>query len=278
MKYTTCFASQLGSLLLACSILFVGCTENDTQRATSRLEKAQEYADSGQLNNARREIDSIHILYPKVVEVRRQAKHLSDSIAYVEAVRTYAYSDSVRNVLSGQADKLLKKFRYEKNSTYEDKGKYVHRLLQTSGYNTSRCYLQCYVGDDRTTTLKSYYYGTKAIRHEEITLSSEGENINDKGSNHTFENEGWHEILSFDEEASLRLLNFISTHKSNRIRVQLAGTSPYTYYLQDNEKTALDETYHLGLLMHDIKQIEDAMRTADRTIGKWENKVSDKYQ
>lgn len=272
------YIQAIGILTVFAILCLASCSDSYTKNASKRFQTAQLYAQNGQFSSAQQEIDSIHTLYPKAVDIRRQAKHLSDSIAYIEAVRTYHYSDSVRNELLQQADELLKKFCYERNSTYEDHGKYVHKLLQTRGNNTSRCYLQCYIGDDRSTTLKSYYYGTKTINHRTIELSSKEENIRKEGTNHTFENEGWHEITSFEEEASLALLNFVSAHKEDRIRVRLEGNSPYVYYLQENEKTALDETYHLGILMHDIKHLEDAMRTADRTIGKWEHKREEKSE
>lgn len=262
----------IGIFTVVAILCLASCSNSGTKKASKRLQTAQLYARNGQFSNALLEIDSIHTLYPKAVDIRRQAKYLSDSIAYVEAVRTYHYSDSVRGELIQKADELIKKFRYEKNPAYEDHGKYVHKLLQTTGNNTSRCYLQCYIGDDRTTTLKSYYYGTKRIDQRHLELSSQEENISKEGATHVFENEGWHEIMSFEEEASLALLNFISAHRQDRIRVRLEGNSPYIYYLQENERTALDDTYHLGILMHDIKQLEDAMRTADRTMGKWEHK------
>ncbi len=262
------FGMMLGLVLLGVT----GCSESDTEKAQKRMRQAEEYARTGQFNHARQEIDSIHILYPKVVDIRRQAKHLSDSIAYIEAVRTYRYSDSLRSVLLPKADILLKKFRYEKNASYEDGGKYVHRLLQTTGGNVSRCYLQCYIGDERSTTLKSYYYGVRKIEQKEVVLSSGEESVSRGGSNYAFESEGWHEILSMDEESSLEMLHFVSTHKDSRVQVKIVGKTPYTYYLQENERIALDETYQLGALMHDIKQLEDAMRVADRTISKWEGK------
>ncbi len=262
--------TMFGTVLCVLMLCVTGCAESDTEKAQKRLCRAEEYAEKGQFNHARQEMDSIHILYPKAVSVRRQAKHLSDSLDYIEAVRTYHYSDSLRGVLLPQADILLKKFRYEKNASYEDRGKYVHRLLQTTGGNVSRCYLQCYIGDDRSTTLKSYYYGMRKIEQRELVLTCGEESVSREGSNYAFESEGWHEILSMDEESSLALLQFVSNHKGERVRVKIVGKSPYTYYLLENERIALDETYRLGALMHDIKQLEDAMRVADRTISKWE--------
>lgn len=264
MKRTFYLFCLAGTLLSAC-----GNHPSHQELAQAYLDNAYKSASAGQFGNARAITDSIHALYPEQVSVRRLAKRLCDSIGYIEACRTAAYSDSMRQVLLPQADLLLKQFRYEKNDKYEQNGKYVHRLLST-GQNTSRCYLQCYVSDQRVTHIKSYYYGQNAIRQEAVELSANGMEIRCAGNNHSFESEGWHEIMTIGEEESLQLLNFVSAHRQERIRVRLSGKTPYVYYLQDNEKAALEDTYRLSLLMRDIRRIEENIQQAERQIGKWE--------
>lgn len=264
-------------LVLTC-LLLPACHHgtNKQQRATAHLNNAYHFAATGQFSKARTETDSIHILYPEQVSIRRQAKRLCDSIGYVEGQRTIAYTDSVLKVLLPEAEKLLKIFKYEKNTAYERNGKYVHRLLSTNS-NTARCYLQCYVSDQRVTTVKSYYFGPTAIEQNAIELSANGMEIRCTGKNHTFESEGRHEIMTLDENESLQLLNFVSAHRQERIRVRLNGTRPYVYYLQDNEKAALEDTYRLSLLMQDIRKLEEQMQLAEQQINKWEEQNNQKH-
>lgn len=259
----------LFSLLL---LPFAACHRlTDAERAQERVNLAATLVDSGKLSQAKIELDSVHLLYPREVEVRRAAKHLHDSIVYIESARTLAYSDSVLQPLLVQADKLLKQFRYDKNKAYEEHGKYVHRLLYT-GTNAARCYLQAYVSDERQTTLKSYYYGSKALHQQAITLTANDMEWQSEGSNHAFEAEGWHEILTLQEDKALQALSFISANKGQRLKVTLQGRSNYVYYLQANEKEALEQTYRLGILMKDIRQLEENIRIAQGRIDKWERK------
>ncbi|MCM1034823.1 MAG: hypothetical protein NC038_04540 [Paludibacter sp.] len=260
-------------LLFGATLLLQSCQigKSNHEHAQEYLDSAYRFAAAGQFSHARTTTDSIHLLYPEQVDIRRQAKHLCDSIDYVEALRTHAYSDSVLQTVLPQADLLLKQFRYEKNDTYEQNGKYVHRLLTTKS-NTARCFLQCYVSDQRTTIVKSYYKGDRPIHQSEIELSANETSIQCIGSNYQFESEGWHEIMSMNEEESLRILHFVAENRRERIRVKINGSSSYIYYLQDNEKAALEATYQLSLLMRDIRQLENNMQQANRQIMKWEKK------
>ena len=170
-------------------------------------------------------------------------------------------------------DVLLKEFRYEKEEAYEDAGRYVHRLLGT-GSNTSRNFLQAYVRDDRVTIVKSYYYGSVSMCQQSLSLRSNDEEGSFSGSNHAFELEGWHEIMTLEDESALRLLNFVSAHITDRIRVKGVGDKDHktwVYYLNDKEKESLSKTYELGWLMKDIKVAEDIRNKSYRQIERYES-------
>ena len=257
-----------------CALLLVACAPSDTEQAQVLVQQAQTLVDNGQWRQARIVLDSLHAAYPREVAQRRVAKALNDSITYLEAQSTLAYADSMLPPLLEQSDKLLKQFKYEKNDKYEDKGRYVHRLLNTGG-NTSRNFLQAYVRDDRQTIVKSYYYGSYKVNQQQVTLSAQGEEMRFAGSNHAFEADGWHEIMTLEDESALQLLNFVSAHYSDRVRVHGAGEKPthtWVYYLNDKEKEALSQTYQLGFLMKDILRLEQMGNTARNQIAYYERK------
>ena len=257
-----------------CALLLVACAPSDTEQAQVLVQQAQTLVNNGQWRQARIVLDSVHTVYPKEVAQRRLAKALGDSITYLEAQSTLAYADSMLPPLLEQSDKLLKQFKYEKDEQYEDKGRYVHRLLNTSS-NTARNFLQAYVRDDRQTIVKSYYYGSHQVNQQQVTLSAQGEELRFSGSNHAFEVEGWHEIMTLEDENALQLLNFISAHHSDRVRVHGAGLKPnhtWVYYLNDKEKEALSATYQLGFLMKDILRLEQMANAARNQIAHYERK------
>ena len=256
--------------LLLCT-LFTACGVSDTECAQTLISNAQTLVTRGQWRQALIVLDSVHAYYPKEIAQRRIANALADSITYLEAQANIAYTDSILPPLLQQADLLLKQFRYEKNDKYETYGRYVHHLLTTSS-NTSRNFLQAYVQDNRTTIVKSYYYGFQSIQQEAITLSANGEEIHAQGSNHRFEANGWHEIMTMEDSRALEVLNFISAHTNDRVRVTGKGTKPtntWVYYLTDKEKQALSDTYQLGWLMKDIKRAEEIQNTAQKQIERF---------
>lgn len=257
-------------LLLA----LVACQPTDEERAQLILTEAKTLVDAGQWRQARIVLDSLHATYPREVAHRRIAKALSDSITYLEAQRTLAYVDTLLPPLFEQVDKLVKRFKYEKNEQYEDYGKYVHRLLATNK-NTARNFIQAYVLDNRQTVVKSYYYGSKQVNQQSLTLSAADEKCVFAGSNHQFHDGGYYEIMTLDNDNSLSLLNFINTHAKARIRVEGIGDKPsrnWVYYLNDKEKEALSDTYQLGWLMKDINRLEQMQRTAHAQIDRYNRK------
>lgn len=251
-------------------------TSNPEQEADNLLREVQTLIDNGSWRNALVLIDSIHETYPDLKNQRNRAKSLSDSITYLEAQRTATYLDTLLPPLLDQVDKLIEqKFMYEKNDKYENNGRFVHRLLSTDK-NTSRNFIQAYVRDDRMTIVKSYYYGNKPVIQNSVTLLAESEQIVFSGSNHHFTTQGHHEIMTLENEQALSFLNFISTHQESRIRVKGSGTdanSSWIYYLNEKEKNALADTYQLGWLMKDIKQIEEMLDVAKNQILNYEQKL-----
>lgn len=254
-----------------CATFLIACQPSEKKIAEQIICNAKTLVDNGQWRQARIVLDSLHNNYPKQVAQRRIAKAIEDSITYLEAQKTLEYVDTILPPLLAQADKLIKRFKYEKNTKYEDYGKYVHRLLNT-GSNTSRNFIQAYVNDNRQTIVKSYYYGTYQVNQQQLILKANGEETAFSGRNHHFQDGAHHEIMTLNEDNALALLNFISTHHNSKIRIEGKGDKPtrnWVYYLNEKEKEALSDTYQLGWLMKDINRLEQMQRVANAQINRY---------
>jgi len=208
---------------------------------------------------------------PSKVEQMRQEKQQRDSLTYVQAKQNLSYSDSLLQVLLPQTEPLLQQFVYSKNEKAEDHGHYVHRLLQTTS-NTSRNFLQAYVSDNRVASVQSYYYGSKPHHQRALRLSIADGYMEKEGSNHAFQVEGWHEILTIEGDDAIQLLAYLSNHTGERIRVSSIGDQSVVYYLSEREARALADTYQLAVLMRDIDMLERAIHVASLQIQKYEKK------
>lgn len=210
---------------------------------------------------------------PSVSELRRQ-KAVEDSLQLVAQQRSLSYYVGLRDSLLPVAQELLKKnFVYEKDERYEDHGHYVHRLLRTTS-NTGRCYIQTYATDDYQLQVKVYLIGTKPIYPETITLSIDDIHTSQAGASHSFEVEGWHEMLTFQDQAALDLLRFIDGYQTNRVLATINGKKgKYKFYLSDRDKQALIDTYQLGQVMQDIHQLEIQINQTNLEIIKYEHRI-----
>ena len=210
---------------------------------------------------------------PSKAEVRKAEKRAQDSLALVAQERTLAYYDSLQQALVPELDVLLPRFKYEKDERYEDKGHYVHRLLRTTS-NTSRNYIQTYVRDDGQTIVRFYYFGERALGFEKVTLSAEALQDTFTGDVHAYEAEGWHETLTIEGDEALRCLHFVDGYREARVRVALCGSkSRAVYYLSENDKAALMETYRLGMTMRDMVEVERRIKMTSLQVEKYQKRL-----
>lgn len=210
---------------------------------------------------------------PTVAELREQKrleKLERDSIEAEQRLRTVQFCDSMQAALQPQVEAQLAKFRYEKNERYEDHGHYVHPMMRTES-NAERCYLQPYVSDDLKITIRSYYYGARAIRHDALRLKADSVELRLEGSSYSFDataSDGSgmakHEIMTLREAEAKQLLSFVDAFCTSRIKVVLEGDRSYTYYLSEPDKKALLDTYQLEVLMQDIALITDMRNQATK--------------
>lgn len=258
-------------VILLALLAFAGCQKmSEEDMAKARVEKAQNLVENNQLNSAKIELDSVHILYPRQVAIRRMAKALQDSIVYLEAQRSLGYCDSLLHIVEPRVDSLKRQFVFNKEEKYQSQGEYVHRLLKTTS-NTSRNFLQAYIQEDGKAILKCYYFGSSPLKISAMQISADEYEQTFGGESHEFKDiDGVHEILNLSNDDAMSVMNFVSSSMKSRVKIELQGKSKVVYYLSDSEKHALEDTYRLGMLMKDLKTLQDNVRISQLQIAKFE--------
>ncbi len=208
---------------------------------------------------------------PTVSELREQ-KRVEDSISLVQQERTMFYTDSLLQLQMPVADSLLKLFKYVKNERYEDQGQYIRRDLETSGLG-QRIFLQAYVTDNMRTAVRSFYFGSRKLEHETVTLTADSVTNTFHGRCHAFDVEGNHEIMTLNDEDAVALLRFVSAYASSEIKVTLVGKGKYSYNIKEKDKAALIETLRLQTVMSDIKKLESQHRQASLQVEKYKKRL-----
>jgi len=255
--------------------LFISCNsrQKEEKKADERLKHIEQLINENSLNAAKIEIDSIHLLFPRLVNKRRVAQALEDTIVRRESSRTLAYCDSILPVKQHEADSIQRNFRFEKNSKYQEVGNYVYKTQITES-NTNRTYLKSFVDGNANFYLISNYSGGK-LEHCSVGVSvndffANTDTIDTSNAfNHSFTDGGtrW-EAVTFKNEADKGVAAFIAQYASQRIKVTLHGKKSYVYYLADNDKKAITETYHLWVVKKDVAKLQEEIKKATIKIGR----------
>lgn len=246
-------------ILISIFIIFVSCNPRKAQekQADERLKQIEQLINENALNSAKIQIDSIHLLFPKLVEKRRIAAALEDTIVRRESARNLVYCDSILPFKQHEADSIQKNFRLEKDTVYQQFGNFVYKTQRTES-NANRTYLKSYVDENADFYLISNYTGGK-IEHISVRVSindlfAQTDSIETSNSNyHSFDDGGTHwETITFKNEADKGVASFISQYATERIKITLYGKKTYTYYLSDADKKAISETYNLWVVKKDV--------------------------
>ena len=82
-------------LLVFSLLLLTACDDGGEKKAQLRLQNAQEALAGGDFNEAKLQIDSIKLLYPKAFEARKQGIALMQQVELKEQQQTLTYLDSM---------------------------------------------------------------------------------------------------------------------------------------------------------------------------------------
>ena len=263
------------------SILIISCNPRKAQekQADVRLKKIEQLINENSLNAAKIQIDSIHLLFPKLVEKRKIAAALNDTIVRRESARNLAYCDSILPFKQHEADSIQKNFRFEKDTVYQQFGNFVYKNQRTES-NSNRTYLKTYVDENADFYLISNYTGGK-IEHISVRVSmndmfAQTDSIETTNANyHSFDDSGTHwETVTFKNEADKGVTSFISQYSKERIKVTLQGKKTYVYYLSEGDKTAISETYNLWIVKKDVIKLLKEIKKSTIKIERINNSKS----
>jgi hypothetical protein len=245
-------------------IFFCACNSKTKleKEADARLEHISQLIKTNNWNTAKNEIDSIHALYPRLVEKRKTAQTYKDMIERHEAMRTIVYCDSMLGFKRQEADSLQKMFIFEKNEQYQEYGNFIYKNLIIEN-NLDRSYLRAEVNENADFFLISYYRGASKIAHNSLKVSAANDvfamtdSIPELIFKHSFADDGvrW-ESVTFKNENASNVGMFIAQHQQENIKVRLLGGHNMAYQLTPNDKKAITETYKLWVVMSDVSRLE----------------------
>ena len=258
-------------IIISFSLSSCNSRQSEEKKAENRLLKIEQLISENAYHAAKLEIDSVHALYPRLVDKRREAQVFMDTIVRRESARTIIYRDSVLSQKRKEVTAMQHNFKFEKDEKYQEIGTFVHQALLTEA-NVRRNYLKIYIDEHANFYLVSYYCGSK-ISHTQVVVSCDSffaeTSVVDTSnpSNYSFTNDGqeW-EMVTFEKEDAAKIAEFITNYADKRIKITLKGEKSDTYYLSERDKKAIVESCDFWAVIKEVVQSEREIKQATAKI------------
>ncbi|MCD8094063.1 MAG: hypothetical protein LUF01_15045 [Bacteroides sp.] len=256
-------------ILLACLCGTLFACEDVEKKAGEKLQAARQAFELGNYSEAKMQIDSIKILYPKAFETRRAGIGLMQEVELKEQEKSLTYLDSMLQVKQAEFDAVKGKYTFEKDAEYQKIGHYLHPS-QVLEKNLHRSYLRFQVDETGVMSMTSIYCGSYNIHHVAVKVTApDGSFAETPASKDSYETTDLGEKI---EKADYKLgedgnvMGFLYLNKDKNIKVNYQGERPYSTNMTPADRQALASVYELAQLLSSMTEIRKNMEEANLKI------------
>lgn len=267
------------AVFLACLCCTLFSCSNVEKKAGEKLRAAREAFQRGDYSEAKIQIDSIKILYPKAFETRREGIGLMQQVELKEQEKTLVYLDSMLQDKQKEVDALKKNYTFEKDAEYQRTGNYLHPS-QVIEKNLHRSYLRFQVDETGVMSMISIYCGPHNIHHLAVKVTApDGSFAETPASKDSYETTDLGEKI---EKADYKLgedgnvIAFLNLNKDKNIRVNYLGERSYATVMTPNDRKAVAAVYELAQLLSSITEIKREMEEANLKIEFVKRKIQER--
>lgn len=270
-------SASLIILLLGCFSFLLSCGEDVEKSASRFLTAAQTAFETGRYDEAKAQIDSIRVRYPKAFEARKAGIALMRQVELAEARRTYAYTDSLLAISVAHAEQLTAagdartpRFIYEKDPQYQDIGLY-YAPSQSLARNAQRSYLRATVDEHGRMVLASFWRGAAYIHHRAVKVSVADSFAQTATASGTHESS---DALAKTERNDFVLgdtdggvIAFVALHAGQPLKVEFIGDKTATATLTAGDTRAIADVYELAQALQAVRKLSVMQDEAARRIA-----------
>lgn len=244
----------IGALAL---LVATACNHADRE-AEPYLMRAEEALARGNFADAKRQIDTIRLCYPKAFAVRERGIGLMQRIELEEQRVSLAYLDSLEAVRVRERDELIPRFVLEKDTAYQEVGNYVYPS-QTVEKNINRTYLRAQVDERGRMRLTSVYCAARKLNHHSVrVVASDGSYAETPVSDDVYVSSDlgvWTEKADYCVGADGDVAGFVATHADQSLMLELVGDRTYRIALTSADRKAIAEVYGLAGVLSALETI-----------------------
>ena len=261
MKKTTLLA-------LMAVVILTACGDGGEKQAQIRLQKAEAALQQENFSEAKLQIDSVKILYPKAFEARKQGIKLMQQVDLKEQRKTLVYLDSMMSVKQSQLDSIKGRFVLEKDTAYQDIGNYFYPT-QVVEKSLGRSFLRGQVNELGEMSLTSIYCAGGALHHTAVKVSVGDTFAETPASKDSYETTDLGRVI---EKADYKIgedggvTNFIVANQDKNIQLQFIGDKTYRTAMQKNDRIAIVELTGLARILSAMEEIRKQQKEANLKI------------
>ena len=255
------------SVLLALTVLS-GCGDGGEKEAQKRLQKAELALQQDNFSEAKLQIDSIKVLYPKAFEARKQGIRLMQQVDLKEQQKTLVYLDSMMQVKQLQFDSIKGNFVLEKDTAYQEVGNWFYPT-QIVEKNIGRSFLRAQVNELGEMSLTSIYCAGGKLNHTSVKVSvgdTFAETPMAKDSYVTTDLGRTIEKADYKVGEDGGVAGFIVANQGKNIQLQFVGDKTYRTTLQKNDRKAIVELMELSRILSGMEEIRKQQKEANLKI------------
>ena len=261
MKKTTLLA-------LMAVVILTACGDGGEKQAQIRLQKAEAALQQENFSEAKLQIDSIKILYPKAFKARKQGIKLMQQVDLKEQRKTLVYLDSMMSVKQSQLDSIKGRFVLEKDTAYQEIGNYFYPT-QVVEKSLGRSFLRGQVNELGEMSLTSIYCAGGALHHTAVKVSVGDTFAETPASKDSYETTDLGRVI---EKSDYKIgedggvTNFIVANQDKNIQLQFIGDKTYRTAMQKNDRIAIVELTGLARILSAMEEIRKQQKEANLKI------------
>ena len=248
--------------------VLTGCGDGGEKEAQMRLRKAEAALQQENFSEAKLQIDSIKVLYPKAFEARKQGIKLMQQVDLKEQRKTLVYLDSMMQVKQLQLDSIKGNFVLEKDTAYQEIGNWFYPT-QVVEKNTGRTFLRGQVSELGEMSLTSIYCAGGALNHTSVKVSvgdTFAETPVTKDSYTTTDLGRTIEKADYKVGEDGGVVGFIVANQDKNIQLTFVGDKTYKTAMQKNDRKAIVELTGLARILSGMEEIRKQQKEANLKI------------
>ena len=262
------YMKKIGLSALLALALLTGCGDGGEKQAQLHLQKAEQALLMENFSEAKLQIDSIKMLYPKAFEARKQGIKVMQQVDLKEQTKTLAYLDSVMLVKQAQLDSIKGDFVLEKDTAYQDVGNYFYPT-QTVEKSLGRSFLRGQVTELGEMSLTSIYCAGGQLHHTSVKVSVGdlfAETSISKDSYETTDLGKTIEKSDYKIGEDGGVVGFIIANQDKNIQLQFIGDKTYRTAMDKNDRKAIVKLAELARILSGMEEIRKQQKEANLKI------------